>query len=1533
MPPVTMTDFTRQANQVAESDQDTTFLKVSEGKLTKTGFLGNLFTSQATRRETINVFVAGLREKYGDHIADMIGSAKLNSLRETGKPLTARLVRELDDRALLEKGRITVAAEKKADEKNKVNLNLTREVDEALKTENPDKLLWAIVSTDNVLMNHDKLFNEEEMDSLIAQRKKVGDAFEKTQGLFDKMTAELRHDLSEAVRGPKPSVFKNLLERVEAEIGTLQNRLGESSPDRCQYTEACLHELNSLKDSIELEINFQDLREKLEGPVTTIHTLSGLRREVEGAGGPDKTQKLKSIDAFSGAKIEELKGQLKPLADYIKPLQNASEEDISGRQADLERNLAGLEERSLKLLNAEDQKAFKDLLGKVRQDSRDASAANILTAKDGNLAKLSGSLTAPEQKTLGKLLSAGACHALLCQKLSELDVQGLQKLLNILAEAEKKPEDLAKALEAQNALDNLTLDSAALDETSLSIKLSLVRPEDNEITTDRHISARVKQQLFSHIKQNGGQALLDHYGLKSSSDLNMKTLPQMVRGLGSNDPSDFDILLAKTLWSEIVVEAKSKDKNLTPDIGNLRALLPAKLNEALPGEQLLKAFELGMPSMRGLYAIQERMKDASSALMDKSVLKLIENLGQDDDTLRARQALTAELRNMTYIVDQSFTVRDTKYVPDARYNELSGKWIAKAAGTADIAFSDELANFLGRFEDLRADLDGLQNRETGLNRLREAVEEEMATAQKEIHSVLVNQGAIDKNNNLDYKKVEGDTLSCGILGMNDILENGAYYGDSQARWAALSQFEVLVKVNLASMESSTYRINIFKTTDDDGAALISLLKGIQELKPEANDFEKNFQDAEKQLRNFLAKHKLVEKARYIVSAKGSTETQTLGFTGEDGKMVSVPISAGSSAKALEHGFDKALRDDKFRNLEVQNKIRFAMRRDYTALHGSRQRLAAHEIVLDKRHLDNLRVQEEHLKGLTKNFSKKVNTVLKEATGVALLRAFCEQSEHKKFADAEKALSRLSGEELFRQPLVAGAVEILVNDFGLDRNLAQVKVQERIIPAKTGPSLGKPVQVLSGIIGEMKPSREVRALKKEQWNALTSEERGRIVLEKGLAQTTNLLNDLEPGQVVALNKEWSLGAGVKANQGLEISLAAKAAHENGLSFARSSEGKYLISVSHNNSFGLGLAFGLEAGVLTATANVGAEGRLGGGLVLTFDSLDQCAAYTDKLLRGGGASDMAEHCSSMQTFNVLGGGVALGIKVEAALTLPGVGDIEPSLTLEGGMVMAAQGNISTIRDSSASTITVKSENKAQISFGATAGLDFGIVEPNEALEIVNAAGNKIEPGEHGKVSREESLNLEGAKVSASLSFNVNITKSVTRNERDGSLKEASVSHQMGFHGSNSLEKLLDFLGGPMAMKPSDAKATVEAVKSALGGEMGEDSSFTLTRTNSLTSAALGKIQTQEKIADDKGNSLEARKGAAKQARELMADKGSYGWSKLEFEIKMNENNLSKTYKAPPGVDNIVSFNFTRKTGLEQIQLIEVKRDNLAPLKQTG
>ncbi|MDR0465826.1 MAG: hypothetical protein LBH94_00545, partial [Deltaproteobacteria bacterium] len=99
---IPMSDFTR----LTQSGGQDGALKVSGNRLSETGKLGAFFMSQTDKRAAIESFVGALRKEYGGRIADMIGKTVVSDLRESGKPLTARLVRDMTALAQAEKARV-----------------------------------------------------------------------------------------------------------------------------------------------------------------------------------------------------------------------------------------------------------------------------------------------------------------------------------------------------------------------------------------------------------------------------------------------------------------------------------------------------------------------------------------------------------------------------------------------------------------------------------------------------------------------------------------------------------------------------------------------------------------------------------------------------------------------------------------------------------------------------------------------------------------------------------------------------------------------------------------------------------------------------------------------------------------------------------------------------------------------------------------------------------------------------------------------------------------------------------------------------------------------------------------------------------------------------------------------------------------------------------------------------------------------------------------------------------------------------------
>ncbi|MCL1889254.1 MAG: hypothetical protein FWF99_01955 [Desulfovibrionaceae bacterium] len=105
--PINMNIFTQLADQASQANRDN-ILSVSGGKIstTGTGTLSSLFISSAAKREAIETFVKTLRQEYGSHIASLIKNSDLNGLWESGKPLTARMVKDLTLVAEQEKARV-----------------------------------------------------------------------------------------------------------------------------------------------------------------------------------------------------------------------------------------------------------------------------------------------------------------------------------------------------------------------------------------------------------------------------------------------------------------------------------------------------------------------------------------------------------------------------------------------------------------------------------------------------------------------------------------------------------------------------------------------------------------------------------------------------------------------------------------------------------------------------------------------------------------------------------------------------------------------------------------------------------------------------------------------------------------------------------------------------------------------------------------------------------------------------------------------------------------------------------------------------------------------------------------------------------------------------------------------------------------------------------------------------------------------------------------------------------------------------------
>lgn len=87
---LTFGNLTHLANTLG----DDTSIVVKNGGFESRGKVGTFFTSKSTNRHAGNVLFAAVRQQYGDTVADAL-APRMRAAREEGKPLSARMVRDI----------------------------------------------------------------------------------------------------------------------------------------------------------------------------------------------------------------------------------------------------------------------------------------------------------------------------------------------------------------------------------------------------------------------------------------------------------------------------------------------------------------------------------------------------------------------------------------------------------------------------------------------------------------------------------------------------------------------------------------------------------------------------------------------------------------------------------------------------------------------------------------------------------------------------------------------------------------------------------------------------------------------------------------------------------------------------------------------------------------------------------------------------------------------------------------------------------------------------------------------------------------------------------------------------------------------------------------------------------------------------------------------------------------------------------------------------------------------------------------------
>ena len=91
MPPVNLDNFTQAATSLGVSNNA---LRVAGNDVTETSRVRSIFMGRSDNRETMEAFIDAVAEHYGEEAGKVVG-AMLAGAMEEGKPLTARMVRQL----------------------------------------------------------------------------------------------------------------------------------------------------------------------------------------------------------------------------------------------------------------------------------------------------------------------------------------------------------------------------------------------------------------------------------------------------------------------------------------------------------------------------------------------------------------------------------------------------------------------------------------------------------------------------------------------------------------------------------------------------------------------------------------------------------------------------------------------------------------------------------------------------------------------------------------------------------------------------------------------------------------------------------------------------------------------------------------------------------------------------------------------------------------------------------------------------------------------------------------------------------------------------------------------------------------------------------------------------------------------------------------------------------------------------------------------------------------------------------------------
>jgi hypothetical protein len=1206
---------------------------------------------------------------------------------------------------------------------------------------------------------------------------------------------------------------------------------------------------------------------------------------------------------------------------------------------------------------------------------------------------------------LAFLLSASFASDLLVQALGREKTRPLKNLLLLageIAEAQKngQPVALEKIQSLTARLETIGRGRPALDQTLLDLKLTLnAGLESPEVTTAKHAHSRVKEALFRRISDEAPE-IVDFLGLNTAEDLNLTNLEKLVRLTPNFDQSPFNVLLIKALWNEYRLSGDPIRPDNEATMTEFRNMLPQSLAER--GNAVIRGlFQLGLENSRILDDAQKWIRRAESMASFPDVRLLLDNFTATDPDFRLHRALTVEARNFLIAVGQGTELEGKpldellELVGQAFNQGLDQSSLAERAvdrlrsvlgltegDLSETTFEAQIFRAAGHLKAVQPEYDRLIRSVAELRAALETIQEnvieapnldpgqtkpnplpsaksiaktsgpEKAELEAKRQQVLADptdflyrQNAvkvIDGQPRIMAKKVQGETMSLGLLAFHDLLSDEVEAlprprdddgpEKAQAVLKALKSLQLPNHFNLKQMRP------VRTKGDNEGEALLRKMKFIQALDENDPDLAIKLKILGGELLEDMETYNLPAKARTILAYKIPGDTAAVSYlqnpTGlgdiiktaiKDGSTQNLDRTAVKAGKALEHGLAKALGPADQSSGPEADRLRDHLMKRLISIRGAgaNQQSALKAASSDEK--SQILAQARVLLQAVNNLSAHNLDALSRLGHVAVMASLEEINAARKNSGATSGVDygdvaaelRVYAENQTpeRSPLYNNAFQTLTTRFGLPPEAATLVLEVGLLfPLRDSDAPGA---VLENIIDGTSASLGAYIADVKAEIRLSSSERKARDAQVMTAICERMVDQLAPDSAMSVNAKNALTLGGSAQVGaVKVGAAIQVASETGLAVSLDNQGRYQVAISLGLSGGLGLSAGFDAVVGDMEASLGASLGSNQGYEFTFPAKENCVEFLSKIFSGMWTpDDAATLCSGLATFDSLEGGVALSATLE-------LGQVKvmgnKAVAFEAGFEAEVHHQRRTTEDQTAGLITTEQASSGQITLSCNiAKVDIReegpetAKEKQEALDGLRNSAQETMSVAQGGVAGVDSSEIGDASVSVQLGDSANLTagvgldregitlaarfsaasrSSLTR-ANSGLMMGATVGSRIDFAGPAGPAGLGAYLSAQCHLPSRTVDEIVGNVTRQLSALSAED--FTLITENTLKPETLARCRALEmEIADLSAVPGHSREISAKRSavEKLLADRANYEPGELRITPSARSDSMS-------------------------------------------